>query len=202
MKLHKKIDVQYTNKLFNNKFQYKVVFRFHNAGNFRGLTLAKINDKLSQKWFKGEEKFCKKLLDVLHSMDEFQIRVETPCASIYTNSTHFVEKLASIDSSKVKYVSVPDPNIQEILGNNNVVLKTLDFNFRVNLGQTKQNFSNFVEWAESNPKLKLPKRCKRELTKNWSNGGSYFYVKDEKVLTMVKMFLGRTITKIETVVKA
>jgi hypothetical protein len=47
----------------------------------------------------------------------------------------------------------------------------------------------------------MPKRAKRDLSRNSNTGGGFFYVKDEKVLTMVKMFLGRTITKVETVVQ-
>lgn len=202
MKLPKQVDIQYSNRLFSNKFKYKVVLRLSNSGKLRGLNVDNIFDRVFSKFDKNEEKFCRQLIGILQKNADFQIRIETPYASIYTNSENTVEKLTSIDSSKVKYVSIPSPDAKELIVDNTVALKTLDFNFRVNLGQTRQNYSNFVEWAESNPKLKLPKRCKRDLSKNYSNGGSYFYVKDEKVLTMVKMFLGSTITRVENVVRA
>ena len=59
----------------------------------------------------------------------------------------------------------------------------------------------YFEWCENNPKIRLPKRARRDLSKDSNPGGGFFYVKDDKSLTLVKMFLGRTITKVETVIK-
>ena len=69
------------------------------------------------------------------------------------------------------------------------------------MGSAKQNLSSFVNWSKNNPKVRLPKRAQKDLVKDYSPGGSYFYVKDAKSLTMVKMFLGSYISKVETVVR-
>ena len=82
------------------------------------------------------------------------------------------------------------------------ILLLLDFGFKITMGSARQNLSSFVQWSKDNPKVRLPKRAKHDLSKDYSHGGSHFYVKDEKSLTLVKMFLGSYITKIETVIRS
>jgi hypothetical protein len=69
------------------------------------------------------------------------------------------------------------------------------------MGRTRQNFSEFVAWCEDKDKIRMPKRAKRDLCKSACWGGSHFYVKDDKMLTMVKMFVGGYIHSVESVVK-
>jgi hypothetical protein len=70
------------------------------------------------------------------------------------------------------------------------------------VGRTRKSFPDFLTWASKINKVRLTKRTKNELAKEKSWGGYYFYVKDEKTLTMVKIFLGNHIQTVEKVIKA
>lgn len=141
----------------------------------------------------------KKLYTILENSEDIVCRVEHPFLSLYTNSEKEVKQLINVDLDNIKYVSIPDANSEKQLLDGNLIVKRLDYQYRVVMGSCNQNQSSFVEWSTNNPKIRLPNRAKKDLSKNWSRGGSHFYVKDSKSLTIVKMFLGSFITKIEAV---
>lgn len=210
MKFLKSHNVKYSTKLFQKKYKYKVVFTSGVAGWFRGSDAAKIqsfyqdNNQLyySRQATAAEKSHANKLASVLTNIEDWQARVETPFVSIYLNSEKDLELVIKNCKNRIKYVEIPDPNTESKLSEGTVLVKNLDFGFKVSLGVTNQCFLNFVQWSENNPKIRLPKRAKKDLSRQGSSGGGFFYVKDEKSLTMVKMFLGRTITKVETVIRA
>ena len=123
------------------------------------------------------------------------------CIFFHTSKFIDVEKIAKIDSDRVKYVSLPNAGTETVLDNHKVIVKNLDFDYKVTMGRTRQNFSEFVAWCEDKDKIRMPKRAKRDLSKSACWGGSHFYVKDDKMLTMVKMFVGGYIHSVESVVK-
>lgn len=135
----------------------------------------------------------------LKKFTDFEIRVESPFVSIYTNSNDNIEALISLDKDRVKYVSKPLKHGSLISGE--VVLPKINFDYRVTLGKTTHENSAFVEWAAINKKLKLTKSCTRDLSKDRSWGGTYFYVSGDSNLLMVKMHLGSAINKVERIIK-
>lgn len=207
MKFLKSLKIVHTDKLFQGKFKYKVVISSGLAAWFRGGNLEKINlllehgDYYSRKASNAEKLLAKKLCSLLTTMDNWQVRVETPYISFYVDDIKSVESLVKNNVSRVKYVSIPDPNTEDKLTNQTILVKKLEFDYRVTVGSSNQCYINFVEWSKNNPKIRLPKRAARDLSRDSNPGGGFFYVKDEKSLTMVKMFLGRTITKVEKVVR-
>ncbi len=208
MKFLKNHNIKYSNKLFRGKYKYKVVFTSGVAGWFRSGDADSIikhyedNDYYyARKASPNEKTHAKKLGELLKTIDSWAARVETPCVSLYLDTEDDLEKVVQSCKSRLKYVEIPDPKNQNLLAEGTVLVKKLDFGFKVSLGASTQNHSNFVQWCENNPKIRMPKRAKRDLSKDENAGGGFFYVKDEKVLTMVKMFLGRTITRVETVVQ-
>lgn len=216
MKLPKSVQIKETTGLFAGKYNFKIVLICSVAFWFRNKnydhTLAKLNEvepeHFEDKWSRvkspEELKYCYKLLNALKGLNEdlYQLRIENPRLSVYTNEPHYIEKLAALGSEHVKFVCMPSTNLQQ-LEPGKIVVKRLDFGYKVHLATIKKrNHSNFIEWAEQNKKVRLTKRCKKDLTQDNSWGGSYFYVKDEKTMTMVKMFLGADISRIEQVIKA
>jgi len=209
MKFLKSHNVKYSTKLFQNRYKYKVVFTSGVAGWFRGSDAAKIQDQFNAKnpyYYSrqatiGDKTHANKLAKVLETIKEWQARVETPFVSIYLNDEKDLETVVKSCKNRIKYVEIPDFKNESKLIQGTVLVKNLDFGFRVTVGSCNQCHINFVEWSKNNPKIRLPKRAARDLSKDWNPGGGFFYVKDDKTLTMVKMFLGRTITKVETVVK-
>ena len=146
--------------------------------------------------------YFNKVCDLLKKYtDEFTLRVENPRLNLYSNNVELIEKLSKIDEYNVKFVAMPNSTHPELVAGS-IIVKRLDFDYKVSIAATRNNHSNFVEWAKNNPKIRMPKKCLSDLSKDRSWGGGYFYVKDAKTLTMVKMFLGSIISKVETVVKA
>jgi hypothetical protein len=99
-------------------------------------------------------------------------------------------------------VCFPGKDSEHLLDYNTIILKRINYDFRVTMGNCPNTVINFVQWCENNSKVQLTVRAKKELSQQRSWGGSHFYVKDDKSLTMVKMFLGSYISKIERVVKS
>jgi len=213
MKLHSSIQTKNTTKLFNNKYKYKIVLRLKTASWFRGADLDHVMENASQQGVEKQPTWVKQLTKedyaeavalclVLKKFSDYQIRVESPLLSFYTNTESQIEKLAKLNPLLVKYVSFPEQGTESILDEHKVIVKNIDYAYKITIGRTRQNFSNFVEWCEGKDKIRMPKRAKKDLSKNNCWGGSHFYVKDEKTLTMVKMFVGNCIHSVESVVKS
>ena len=210
MKLPKSIQLKETVKLFANKYKYKIVLVCPAAGWFRGNRLDYVLEKLDEgifpPWMKIKGKvdidYCYKLQNLMTTMSDYELRIESPRINFYTNTATDIEKLANLDDSRVKFICLPNKNSPNLV-ENSVIVKNLDYKYKVYIGYTKQDYGNFVKWTESNPeKIRLTKSAKRDLLKNRTWGGSYFYVKDDKSLTVVRMFLGTVISKIDNVIKA
>jgi hypothetical protein len=144
--------------------------------------------------------FAFKLQIAISKIKNFDIRVESPFISIYSNNKKDIDALAKLDDSKVKYISKPPENSS--LTADAIVLPKVNYDYRVTLGKTTQDNSTFVQWANNNKKLRLTKSCIRDLTKDRSWGGTYFYVTGDNNLLMTKMHLGGSINKVERIIKA
>jgi hypothetical protein len=210
---NRKIPTKVTKKLFLDKYQYKIVLVCPVASWFRGGNLAFAGTKLSlidknelplasPLWSKlrtpADLKFCLDLLGTLHKMQNYDIRVEHPIINFYTNDSKDIKLLSNIDRDRVKYISMPDTN--NPLTPNCVYLPKIDYGFKVTMGRTRNSYDNFITWAQKTNKVRLTKKTIEELSRGHSWGGSYFYVKDEHCLTLVKMFLGSEISRIDTVI--
>ena len=201
-----------TKKLFYGKYQYKIVLVFSGAHLFRGAPSDVIADRIKhvkletdiyarKRWtIKTEEelKYAVKLEHALSNLENFELRVETPWVTIYTNNKKDVDKLSNLDKSRVKYIC--EPLKGTTLEENTVILPKIKYDYRVTLGKTSQEYSTFISWANTNSKIKLTKSCKTELLKNTSWGGCYFYITGDNNLLMAKMHLCGAISKVERVV--
>lgn len=209
-----------TKRLFKGTYQYKAVLVCAGAGWFRGgdwdnaLNQLKQIDLQSNKvvghpylrpWqsgFKTQEDvaYAIDLQALLRKLKDIDVRVETPWVTVYTNTRSNIDALIKLDVNHVKYICIPPNN--SILAENTIILPKIPFEFRVTLGKTTQEHLAFVEWAEGNSKVKLLKSCKKELSRNMSWGGSYFYITGENNLLLAKMHLGGSINKVERIIKA
>jgi len=208
MKFLKNHNIKHSAKLFRGKYKYKVVFTSGVAGWFReGDAERLLNHYLNDDYYyarkssPSDKQHAKKLAELLSTIETWAVRVESPFVSLYLNTENDLEKIIRACKNRVKYVEIPDPKSQDLLTEGTVLVKKLNYGFKVSLGASNQNYSSFVQWCENNPKIRMPKRAKRDLCRDGNTGGGFFYVKDDKSLTLVKMFLGRTITKVETVVQ-
>jgi hypothetical protein len=204
-----------TKKLFRNIYQYKIVLVVDGAAMFRSGDMVKtvedlkqVNLQQSQKNLTWKSSFIKtqdsldyafKLAGLLANMKDFDLRVESPWITLYSNSKKDILTLSKIDEDRVKYVSMPAPNTSIVEGT--VIMPKMDFDYRITLGKTTQPNPAFIAWAGSSKKCKLTKSCIRDLEKVRSWGGTHFYISGDNNLLMAKMHLGGSIAKVERIVK-
>jgi len=189
-----------TTRLFKGIYKYKIVLVCPGAQNFRKQTheeiiSALLTDKNSRT--QGNLKYAMDLQNCLNAMENIEVRVENPWLSIYTNREADLNKIAKLDQDTVKYISKPSIDLEE----GTVLMPKMDYDYRVTLGKTTHEHSAFVEWAESNSKIKLTNACIKDLEKPRSWGGKHFYVKGEKNLMVAKMHLEGSVSKVERIVK-
>ena len=197
-------------------YQYKVVLVMPGASVFRGNNLDNVLDSLKSVKLpvpdnsrysyasanirtKEDLDYAFKLQAQLKKLSDIDVRVESPWISIYSNSKSDIDSLIKLDKSKVKYISVPPDSTS--LSENVVILPKIPYEYRVTVGKSTHPQHAFIEWGETTAKVKLTKSCKRELSKDRSWGGSYFYISGEKNLLVAKMHLGSVINKVERIVK-
>ena len=204
-----------TTRLFKGTYQYKVVLVCAGASVFRNGDIESaiqnlkrvVIDKKQALYIpntvriKTQEDldYALKLAHTLMYMEDIEIRVESPWISIYTNTLKNVNALTKLDEDHIKYVSIPPKDTT--LVENTVIMPKINYDYRVTLGKTSHENSAFVEWAESNPKVKLTKSCIKDLLRPRTWGGTHFYVLGDNNLLMAKMHLASSIAKIERIVK-
>jgi len=205
-----------TKSLFKGTYQYKIVLVCSIASAFRSGDMDSTLEQLKKTTIANKSpvwatyqrppttqeqlNYAFKLQNQIKKLKDFELRVESPYISIYTNSKVDVNRLIKLDPDKVKYISVPVDGSS--LVKDTVIMPKISFEFRITLGKTTQNHSAFVKWAENTTKLKLTKSCRRDLLKDRSWGGTHFYLTGNNILLMTRMHLGGSINKIERVVKA
>ena len=201
-----------TKRLFNGIYQYKIVLVCAGASLFRSGDMNSTLDQLKRidlnktqdQWMRtiktrDELVYCFELQAELKKIKDIDVRVESPWISIYSNSKADIDAIAKVNENNVKYISSPS---SKVLEHGTILLPKIDFEFKVTLGKTTTEHSAFIGWAEANDKVKLTKTCKRDLTKDRSWGGTYFYITGEKNLLLAKMHLGGSINKVERIIKA
>ena len=202
-----------TTQLFYRKYHYKIVVVCPGAHLFRSgldqaldhltkVNIGRISSVLARtSHIKTQEDldYAFKMHNALSAMTDFDVRVESPWISIYANDKKQIDKIARIDNNRVKYVCTPPANVT--LDSNSIIMPKMDFEYRVTLGKTNQEHRAFIDWAETNKKLKLTKSCKKELSKPLSWGGTHFYITGDNNLLMTKMHLGGSISKVERIIK-
>lgn len=204
-----------TTKLFYGKYQYKTVLVCSGAQLFRGCDLERAEkslecidlaknskDKIRRNIIKTPEeyKYAVKLLKKLKKLQDFDLRVESPWISIYSNNEQDINSLNRLDESRVKYTSSPASGTSLTVGT--IIMSKRNFDYKITLGRTHNENSSFVQWAESQTgRVQLTKSCKRHLLQNGTWGGSHFYLTGDNVLLMAKMHLGGSISKIERITK-
>jgi hypothetical protein len=209
MKLNPKIPIKRTKKLFLDTYSYKVVIISVFASVFRGNDLEHTAKKLSHyektrtvpHWVRHyvptDRILASDILQLLASMTDYAIRVESPILSIYTNKLEDVKKITDELVNYVKYVSMSENTLEK----GTIYLKKIDFDYKVTLGSIRSPQDSLVKWCDNNSKIRMPRTCKEQLELGWGCKQRYFYVKDDRSLIMVKMFLGSNIQRIDRVVK-
>lgn len=204
------LQVKETKKLFMDKYDHKIVFVQPASGWFRGGKVSYARDKIKNFKFGDTDYFskriktqrdldyCLKLCNVLEYMTDYELRIESPCISFYTNNPKDIDKISKIAGDNVKYICKPLNG--QVVPKKTVVMRRKGYDYKVTLGSTRQQHDDFVEWADTTGLVKLTNSTRRALLRDSSWGGTYFYVKNDKALTMTKIFLGACISRVDQVI--
>jgi hypothetical protein len=191
-----------TVKLFNNKYSKKIVITNRYSIYFRAKYLSTVLPTICHPCDTLQLEYAKKIIGCLsHYKDEFDIRVESPRVTVYTNSINLIKDIIDVvDHNDIKKIYLPNPNYPP-LNSKEIILKNIDFGYKVHISGNEKPYNEFLNWANTSDKIKLTNSASYQLSKSNKWRSSYFYVKDEKTITMTKLHLGNIITKIEKIIK-
>ena len=208
-----------TRKLFFGKYLYKITLMNVLGTIFRGKNFTyagEVLDVLQQDYENGRplvrkvwsKEFkvpqthftdCQIIFNTCAKWDDFLFRIEGPNFGIYSNTKEDLEFLIP-KLQTVTELHEPDPNIIDFLDSNiEIVDDTPEYQYKVYLSDKAT--PGFAKWAVgNNDKIKLGHTLKKEIENNGYLRGFYFWVKDEKVLLLVKMIIGGNIQRIDKLV--
>jgi hypothetical protein len=130
---------------------------------------------------------------------EYKVMVSSPFVSYYTDNEDDFKGTSKILKHLIKYVSIPSETTP-VLEKNTIYLKRINYDYKVTISNRIDNNESFFNWCRDNEKIRMPERCQRHVKRGYRVGDSYFYVKDAKSLSMVQMFIGSNIQRIDRVV--
>lgn len=205
-------------KLFYNKYKYKIVLYNNLASIFRNCDLDYARCQLDMiqhqvdtgakslqlprrvYWSRviGREEFYESqiLLREFGKKKDYSLRVEMSFLNIYSNDKSWLKTLEKIATSPIEFWS--PAHYVESLNENQVVVDVPDMKYRVTL---KSCDPSFAAWCENNiDKIKIGDRLLFSIENGSDVSGRYFYVRDEKVLTLIDLMIGSGIRRIDEVI--
>jgi len=209
-----------TTKLFYDQYVYKLVFTNGLSSIFRNKNLTyarKILDRLDSAEQAGKPLAvqrmrrvepvsvtnfvdAKKLIRLLYNFEDYTLRIELSKMSIYANSKEWLTTIKhSVDPNCVLEFWEPSPlQINKLKPNVLISDSYPGYEYKVTMGKSKGS-PEFAKFAQNNPNLIkagpiLLESCER---KSYVDG-FYFFVRDEKTLGLINLFLSniRRIDKI------
>jgi hypothetical protein len=189
------MQIKTTKKLYRGKYQYNIVLVCAFSHVFRGtndidyvrrITRESKTFNQNSTWRSPADlAHTTQICNTLLTMDNYCTRVEYPTVTIYTNSYSDIIALREVNIDKVRSVSMPPTNLVE----GTVYMPTMEYEFRVTIGRTEHQYTDFLEWADALDKLRITNSCREMLLQRNSYGGGHFYVTGEKMLMMCRMHL-------------
>lgn len=203
-----------TKKLFYDKYVYKIVVLTPLASMFRGAsmedTLTEIDHFLRSMEYQGEtEKSVGTrwnsrkvtiqevrrdlaLVHLLSSESNYFIRVEGDMLSVYSNDENIMDTGAELYQGCLREVWRPESDkVKDFLLTNpkQIIRPEYSHKYKVTINGLSDPES-FKEWAVKLPKLKV-------MPRNDYRVGGYFYVADQKTLSLCRIFLGDRIRRVD-----
>ena len=195
MKISKSIPIKETKSLFLNRFNYKIELL---VPDLRGNTW-KARTKGFTLFSEGSLKEIGTIVSKLDST-EFKTRIGPSYqVTIYTNNTKCIEDLSKIDGTIVRSVYMPNSVFQN-LDPDTIVLKNVDYKYKVTINLLRERNESFLKWAENNNKINITFRSFLRLSNPIKNHKISFYVKDDKSLTIVKLMVGSQLYNIRKII--
>lgn len=200
-----------TVKLFYDEYAYKIVILNSLSYFFRDKNFAFAKeqiDKLQTQYEKNEplriSKFRKEVpVDLLTFTDaknlyiefikaraDYKLRIENPKMQIYSNNVGWLVKLIDRFPNVIEFWEPGKNNLGKLKANEIIVNSPPEYEYKVTLGDGVD--PNLSRWISQNPdKAKAGTTCLETIANRGYVKGFYFYVRDEKVLNLISLFVGK-----------
>ena len=205
-----------TPKLFYKLYPYKIQWYSYFSNYFRGDDLTYCREMLDHhhnqldveksitivKWREtisipvSDFNKAQKVYQSLSKQSKYKIRVEHPMLTIYSTDREWLYQLA-------KDINVDEWWETSLTLESNVLImgyKMEGWGFKITLGPDIS--SDFYPWALINQdKLKIGNKLLKNIENNQRNlSGYYFYVRNEKMLSLASLVLGNGIQRVDKIV--
>jgi len=195
-----------TTKLFYDIYPYKLVF--HNSLGYifreKKFNFARDElDSLQLLYEKGEPlvrgsyrqktydistfEECKILYREFTKRDDYKIRVENPSIQLYSHDLDWLEKIGKLVKNAY---AIYKPRVP-LTKNTIIIQHPSEYTYKITLPAKVD--PSLSKWIRNNPSLaKAGNTCLEEISNNGYVKGFYFYVRDEKILGLVNLMLGKS----------
>jgi len=147
---------------------------------------------------------AKDIYTFLKSMNDYKVRVDPwGTLTIYSNEKERLLDIAQTMRTSTREFWEPDETYVDLLiDNSNTILidEPTDFPIKVTLGRGKLS-SDLGRWLAANPdKSKVGDKALAEISRQGYVDGLYFYVKNEKILSLLSLIASDSIRRIDKLV--
>lgn len=172
-----------TKKLFFNKYLYKIKVTLLSGRSYDTYSVE---------------------MDIVRALNGLEYRKRTECRkiSIFTNDVKVIDKIKSLN---LVILEVSEPRKEHIkylqLNKNIIVSDKVDYRYKVSFNYKKID-SNFADWLKinnENNNIQITDYVLHLISRS-NPQSNYFYVKNDKVLSLVQMMFPKNIRKIEHIV--
>lgn len=147
---------------------------------------------------------AKDIYTILKSHSDYKIRV-APSSSltIYSNDRDLLIKIMDkIRSFRIEFWEPSKDSLPLLLNTSNIIVvdNPTDYPIKVTLGNQKVN-SDFANWLKANTdKSKIGPVALDCISKSGWCSGYYFYLRDEKLLSLIMLLVGNNIRRVDKLV--
>lgn len=183
-----------TTKLWYNRYLYKVVMR-----NKLGYHIGWGNRYILRSWTVDED--MEDLYALIKDRD-VKTRGEGAYISVFTNETSLVKKLHERFGKDIEEIWEPDPEREHLLKNANTIIVKEKPSYPIKVTMNDRRMSgDFAKWIDANSdKIKIGDAAFRAVKRGWMTGGLYFYLRDDKVLSLINLLIPDNIRRIDKLV--
>ena len=133
---------------------------------------------------------AKKLYIEFCKQSDFKLRISNPYMQIYSHDYDWLIMLSTKIKSACELWEPKSGNLSTLDKNIILVNNPTDYPYKVTLGYSCDK--NLAAWIRNNPnKVKAGNRCLETIERGGYVRGMYFYARDEKILQLLNLFVGK-----------
>lgn len=194
-----------TKKLWYNRYLYKIVVESRNswpAWRYRSASKWLQFDGHPNPDFNNEQSLHCAINKLLQEADDYKSRAEGGSVSIFINDKKLLENITSIAGDRIEEIWEPNPETQHLLKDAYTIIVKEKPSHPVRVMLNDRTIStDFTKWIDANSdKIHIGDDSYRAVKRGWMTGGLYFYLRDDKILSLVNLMIHGNIRRIDRLV--